>query len=62
MASPLEAATITALTPVLDERSRQLRRLVVRALDGGGRGHVGSYMSLIEILRVLYDDVLRFRP
>jgi transketolase len=62
MASPLEAATITALTPVLDERSRQLRRLVVRALDGGGRGHVGSSMSLIEILRVLYDDVLRFRP
>jgi transketolase len=34
----------------------------VRALDGGGRGHVGSSMSLIEILRVLYDDVLRFRP
>jgi transketolase len=62
MASPLEAATITALAPVLDERSRQLRRLVVRALDGGGRGHVGSSMSLIEILRVLYDDVLRFRP
>jgi transketolase len=62
MASPLEAATITALAPVLDERSRQLRRLVVRALDGGERGHVGSSMSLIEILRVLYDDVLRFRP
>lgn len=26
-----------------------------------GRGHVGSTFSLIEILRVLYDDVLRFR-
>jgi transketolase len=62
MASPLEAATITAVAPVLDQRSRQLRRLVVRALDRGGRGHVGSSMSLIEILRVLYDDVLRFRP
>src|SRR6202030_376058 len=47
---------------ILDQRSRQLRRLVVRALDRGGRGHVGSSMSLIEILRVLYDDVLRFRP
>jgi transketolase len=47
---------------ILDERSKALRRLVVRALDGGGRGHVGSSMSLIEILRVLYDDVLRFRP
>ena len=46
----------------LDERSRYLRRLVVDALDGGGRGHVGSSMSLIEILRVLYDDVMRYDP
>jgi transketolase len=46
----------------LDERSRYLRRLAVRALDMGERGHIGSTMSLIEILRVLYDDVLRFRP
>src|SRR5260221_10612226 len=46
----------------LDERSRHLRRLAVRALDKGERGHIGSTMSLIEILRVLYDDVLRVRP
>jgi transketolase len=39
-----------------------LRRLVVRTLHGGGRGHVGSTMSLVEIMRVLYDDILRFRP
>jgi transketolase len=45
----------------LDERSLHLRRLVVRGLQGGNRGHVGSSMSLIEILRVLYDDVLRYR-
>jgi transketolase len=36
--------------------------LVVRALDGGARGHIGSSLSLIEIMRVLYDDILRFRP
>jgi len=46
----------------LDERSKQLRRLIVRGLAGGGRGHIGSSLSLVEILRVLYDDVLRFRP
>ena len=46
----------------LDQRSRDLRRLIVRGLEGGGRGHIGSSMSLVEILRVLYDDVLRFRP
>lgn len=48
-------------SPPLDERARHLRRLVVRALIGGGRGHVGSSLSMIEIFRVLYDDVLRFR-
>ena len=48
-------------SPPLDERSVHLRRLVVRALDGGARGHVGSSLSLIEIMRVLYDDILRYR-
>ena len=48
--------------PALDERSKHLRRLIVRGLSGGERGHVGSSMSLVEILRVLYDDVLRYRP
>ena len=49
-------------SPPLDERSKYLRRLVVRGLDGGKRGHIGSSMSLIEIMRVLYDDILRYRP
>ncbi|MEV4539006.1 transketolase [Asanoa sp. NPDC049518] len=49
-------------TTALDERSLYLRRLVVRALAGGGRGHVGPSFSLIEILRVLYDDFLNVRP
>lgn len=46
----------------MDQRSRHLRRLVIDALEGGGRGHIGSSMSLVEMLRVLYDDVLRVRP
>ena len=50
------------LAPVLDDRSRYLRSLVVRGLAGGNRGHVGSSLSPIEILRVLYDDVLRHDP
>jgi len=29
-------------------------------LEKGGRGHVGSAFSLVEILRVLYDDVLQY--
>lgn len=49
-------------SPVLDRRSCELRKLVIQALEGGGRGHLGSSLSLIEILRVLYDDVMRYRP
>lgn len=44
---------------MLDERSKYLRKQIIRALVGGGRGHVGPSFSLVEIMRVLYDDVLR---
>ena len=44
----------------LDDRSRQFRRTIVQAIKAGNRGHVGSSFSLVEILRVLYDDVLKF--
>ena len=45
----------------MDDRSRDLRLLALDALEGGERGHVGSTMSLIEIMRVLFDDVLRYK-
>jgi transketolase len=60
MAPAMQAPDVA--TPPLDERSKYLRRLVVRTLAGGERGHIGASMSLVEIMRVLYDDVLRFRP
>jgi transketolase len=44
----------------LDSRSIYLRQLACRALEGGGRGHIGSTLSLIEIIRVLYDHILQF--
>lgn len=46
----------------LDRRSLALRRLVIDGLAGGQRGHLGSALSLIEIVRVLYDDILRVDP
>jgi len=49
-------------TPPLDERSIYLRSLVLRALEGGGRGHIGSSLSLIELIRVIYDDYLSYNP
>jgi transketolase len=62
MANDATRAAPRYQTPALDERSIYLRRLIVRALEGGGRGHIGSSLSLVEIMRVLYDDILRFRP
>ncbi len=46
----------------LDQRSRELRKIIVRTLEAGRRGHVGAAFSLVEILRVLYDDILRYDP
>ena len=46
----------------LDARSRALRRVILDALYHGGRGHLPSAFSCIEVLRVLYDSILRFRP
>ena len=46
----------------LGARSLELRRTVVRMLDSSRRGHVGSAFSLVEILRVLFDEVLRYKP
>jgi len=44
----------------LDQRSRDLRKMIVKTLDAGGRGHIGASLSIVEILRVLYDDILKF--
>jgi transketolase len=46
----------------LDERSFHLRRQVLRIFECSRRGHLGATFSLIEILRVLYDDILRYDP
>ena len=51
-----------AVSPPLDERSLHLRRSCVAAMESAGRGHLSSALSLIELVRVLYDDVMRFRP
>jgi len=46
----------------LDERSKHLRRQIVRVLERGGRGHLGTSLSLVEMLRVLFDSVLHYDP
>jgi transketolase len=49
-------------TTPLDHRSRELRCQIVRTMAAGKRGHIASAFSLVELLRVLYDEVLRYDP
>ena len=51
-----------ALDIHLDERSRHLRQMAVKTLESGKRAHLGSAMSIMEIIRVLYDDFLEIDP
>lgn len=46
----------------MDDKSKELRRMIIKTMEDGGRGHLGSAFSLVEILRVLYDDILRYNP
>ena len=43
----------------LDQRSIYLRKIVLSSLLKKGRGHIGPAMSIIEILRVIYDKFLK---
>ena len=47
-----------ALKIGLDERSRYLRKMAIKTLESGKRAHLGSAMSIMELIRFLYDDFL----
>ncbi len=40
----------------------RLKRLIIQAAHAGGEGHVASAYSILDLLWVLYDRVLRFNP
>lgn len=48
-------------TPDIQARFKNLRKDIVYMLDKGGRGHLASAFSLVEILGVLYDHILKYR-
>ena len=49
-----------ALTISLDKRSIYLRKMAIKTLESGKRAHLGSAMSIMELIRVLYDDFLNY--
>lgn len=46
----------------LDLESKIVRRSIINMIEVEKRGHVGAAMSLVEMLRVLYDEFLQYRP
>jgi len=46
----------------LDKTSVEFRRKILEIVGCARRGHIGSALSIVEIIRVLYDDVLRVDP
>lgn len=52
----------TPASAALDQRSIELRKRIVQVLGRSGRGHVGASLSLVEILRVLFDSILKYDP
>jgi len=52
----------SSVSSQLDDRSLHLRRTAVKILNVSRRGHLGSAFSIVEILRVLYDEILRVNP
>src|SRR5258708_16774032 len=57
--TPSSQTLSTSVAP-LDHRSRYLRQQIIKMLQASQRGHIASAFSCVEILRVLYDDVLRY--
>ena len=46
----------------MDQRSKKLRRYILKMVESSRRGHIGPAASLVELLRVLYDSWLRICP
>lgn len=45
----------------LDSHSIEYRKEILRVIDRARRGHIGSTFSIVEIIRVLYEDVLNIK-
>ena len=62
LAEPSLAEPDALLEPSLAERAISVRERIIEMCATSGGGHLGGGMSLVEILLVLYFDVLRIDP
>jgi transketolase len=61
-AFPLNSNFLRTVCGKLDQRSIDLRRRIIRMLLSAGRGHLAPAFSVVDIIRVLYDDILNYKP
>ncbi|MDA3951410.1 MAG: transketolase [Spirochaeta sp.] len=47
---------------MIHELARQVRRDTIRMIVNAGSGHVGGALGVADILTVLYEDILHYRP
>ncbi|MFI2209265.1 transketolase [Streptomyces sp. NPDC020141] len=60
--TPTERGTEAVPTSRLASQAHHVRELIVDMCTGGEGGHIGGSLSLVDILVVLYFDVLRLDP
>ncbi|MBN1764824.1 MAG: transketolase [Sedimentisphaerales bacterium] len=46
----------------LEEKAKELRRTIFEVICKGGGGHIPACLSIVEILTVLYEKILRINP
>lgn len=51
-----------ALLEPVDTSGKELRKIILEAANNAGRGHIGPALSILEIIRCLYDSVLVHDP
>ncbi len=54
--------TVTEKAVPLNARSKALRKTIIQMMEKAGRGHLASALSLVEMMSVLYDDILQYDP
>jgi len=60
--SPIVVEPAKSSCSSLDARSINVRVKLIKMLESSRRGHILSALSLVEILRVLYDNVIQYDP
>lgn len=50
------------MTIMLDKKSIEIRKQIVNSVELTRRGHIASAFSIVEIVRILYGNILHVKP